>query len=169
MRPTLREGEIPLKKRLALAVWSVSAFCALGLGSQLAFGAPDNQSAAKALVALDTEWSKAAVAKDTDRVVSFYAEDAVAYPPNEPISVGRAAARQVWGRYFSEPTFQISRKTTASGAEKSLGWTSGTYEDSYKGPDGKVVLEKGKYVCIWRKGADGKWKAIRDIWNSDGK
>lgn len=158
-----------MTKRLRLLVWSVSAVCALLLGSHLALGATDDQSAAKALVALDNDWSNAAVAKDIDRVVSFYSEDAVAYPPNEPVAVGRAAARQVWARYLSDPTFQISWKTSASGAEKGLGWTAGTYEDSYKGADGKAVQEKGKYLCVWRKGADGKWKAVRDMWNSDGK
>jgi ketosteroid isomerase-like protein len=27
----------------------------------------------------------------------------------------------------------------------------------------------GKYVCIWAKQADGTWKAIHDIWNTDSK
>jgi ketosteroid isomerase-like protein len=50
-----------------------------------------------------------------------------------------------------------------------LGFTAGTYEDSFKGPDGKLVNEKGKYVCTWRKEKDGTWKAIHDIWNTDSK
>jgi len=44
-----------------------------------------------------------------------------------------------------------------------------TYQDSFKGPEGKTVVENGKYVTVWRKGTDGKWKAIHDIWNSDTK
>jgi ketosteroid isomerase-like protein len=28
---------------------------------------------------------------------------------------------------------------------------------------------KGKYVTVWRKGADGKWKTLHDIWNYDTK
>jgi ketosteroid isomerase-like protein len=44
----------------------------------------------KALI--DNDWSNAAVAKDVDGVAMFYAEDGVAYPPNEPIAVGREAA-----------------------------------------------------------------------------
>ena len=39
--------------------------------------------------------------------------------------------------------------------------------DSSKGSDGKTVAKTGKYVCVWKKEADGKWKAIRDIWNYD--
>ncbi len=50
-----------------------------------------------------------------------------------------------------------------------LGLTAGTYEASFKGPDGRQVSEKGKYVCTWRKQKGGTWKAIHDIWNADAK
>jgi ketosteroid isomerase-like protein len=87
------------------------------------------------------------------------------------LAVGRAAAKKVWAAYFADPSFTISWKTVHAGMSKSgdLGFTTGTYEDSYKAPDGKVVTEKGKYVCIWKKQKDGSWKAIHDIWNSDSK
>ncbi|OHE77895.1 MAG: hypothetical protein A3G75_07630 [Verrucomicrobia bacterium RIFCSPLOWO2_12_FULL_64_8] len=126
---------------------------------------------AKVLVKLDDEWSAAAAKKDVDLVVSFYAEDAIAYPPNEPVAIGRAAARKVWAAYLGDPTFTIFWKTTHAevSASGELGFTAGTYEDSFKGADGKLVTEKGKYLCVWKKGKDGKWKAIHDTWNTDSK
>jgi ketosteroid isomerase-like protein len=126
---------------------------------------------AKVLAKLDDDWSKAAATREAERVASFYDEDAIAYPPNEPMTIGRAAAKKVWAAYFADPSFSISWKTLHAGVAKSgdLGFTTGTYEDSYKGPDGKLVTEKGKYVCIWKKQADGSWKAIHDTWNSDSK
>ena len=48
-----------------------------------------------------------------------------------------------------------------------LSYTTGTYEDSFKGPDGQTVTEKGRYVCVWRKHMDRTWKAIHDIWDTD--
>ena len=104
-------------------------------------------------------------------MASFYAEDAIAYPPNEPVAVGKAAARNVWAAYFADSTFAISWKTTHAGGSRGgdLGFTTGTYEDSFVGPDGNRVLEKGKYVCIWAKQPDGTWKAIHDTWNTDSK
>jgi ketosteroid isomerase-like protein len=126
---------------------------------------------ARALAKLDDDWSKAAATRDAERVAAFYAEDAITYPPNEPMTTGRAAAKKVWAAYFADPTFKISWKTLHAGVSKSgdLGFTTGTYEDSYKGPDGKLVTENGKYVCIWQKQKDGSWKAIHDTWNSDSK
>ena len=124
---------------------------------------------AKDLAKLDDDWSKAAGTKDAERVASFYAEDAIAYPPSEPAAVGRAAAKKVWAAYFADPSFKISWKTTHAEVSGQLGYTAGTYEDSFKGPDGKVVTEKGKYVCTWKKDKSGSWKAIHDIWNTDAK
>ena len=99
----------------------------------------------------------------------FYAEDAIAYPPNEPMAIGKAAAEKVWAAYFADSTYRISWKTTHADVTGALGYTTGTYEDSFKGPDGKAVNGKGKYVCVWRKQSDGTWKALHDIWNTDSK
>jgi ketosteroid isomerase-like protein len=134
-----------------------------------AFAADKSDAAAKALTKLDDDWSKAAATKDADRVASFYADDAIAYPPNAPVSTGRAAAKTVWASFFADKSFSISWKTTHAGASGDLGFTTGTYDLSFNGADGKLVSDKGKYVCIWKKQKDGSWKAIHDMWNSDSK
>lgn len=126
---------------------------------------------AKALVKLDDDWSAAAGARDIERVASFYAEDAMAYPPNEPVAMGRAAAKKVWAELLADPSLAISWKATNAEVSKSgeLAFTSGTYELSVKAPDGKPVVEKGKYLCVWKKDKDGNWKAAHDMWNADSK
>lgn len=142
--------------------------CTFLLSTNVSFaGEPD--AATKALIALDSDWSNAAVARDIDRVASFYADDAAVYPPNAPTVVGRKAAREVWAQMLADPNFKISWKTTSAGVDNNTGFTAGTYEDSLKDADGKTVTETGKYLCVWRKGSDGKWKAIHDMWNSDTK
>lgn len=130
---------------------------------------PDDD--ATALTKLDDDWSAAAATRDADKVASFYAEDANAYPPNEPLAKGRAAARKVWAAYLADASFKISWKTTHAEVAKSgdIGYTVGTYEDSFNGADGMKVSEKGKYLCVWKKQKDGSWKAIQDMWNADSK
>ncbi len=154
---------------LICAVAAAYAFAVVFSGLPT-FGA-EMDANAKALVKLDDDWSKAAATRDVNKVASFYADDAIAYPPNEPAAKGREAAKKVWAAYFAEPTFKISWKATHAEVAKSgdIGFTTGTYEDSFKGPDGKMVSEKGKYVCTWKKQKDGSWKATNDIWNSDAK
>ena len=151
----------------ALSVLVVVTFLAAALPAL----ASDIDANAKALAKLDDDWSRAAVAKDVDRVVSFYSEDAIAYPPQEPAAIGQPAIKKVWAAYFADNSFTISWKTVHVEVAKSgdLGYTTGTYEDSFRGPDGKLVSEKGKYMCTWKKQKDGTWKAIHDMWNSDAK
>jgi ketosteroid isomerase-like protein len=133
--------------------------------------AGDMGADAKVLAKLDDDWSAAAATRDAEKVASFYAEDAVAYPPNEPVCVGRAAARKVWAAYFADPSFKISWKSTHAEVANSgdMGFTSGPYEASYNGADGKMINEKGKFLCVWRKQRDGTWKATHDMWNTDAK
>ena len=138
------------KRLLNFASLAISCAFALVLSSHISV-ADAAVDAARALIAVDADWSNAAIARNVDAVAPFYAEEGVAYPPNEPAAVGRTAARKVWSGYFADPTFQISWKTTQAGVEKNTGWTVGTYQDSFKGPDGKTVVEKGKYVTVWRK------------------
>ena len=112
--------------------------------------AVDTGALAKTLTQLDDDWSKAAGTKDVDRVASFYADDAIAYPPSEPIAAGQPAAKKVWAAYFADSTFAISWKTNHAEVAKSgdLGFTTGTYEASWKRsrwqsghPEGKVPLQ----------------------------
>jgi ketosteroid isomerase-like protein len=159
------------KSTQALIYTVAAAFICAALFTAFPALAADTDANAKVLMKLDEDWSKAAVAKDVDKVASYYADDAVAYPPNAHAAHGREAAKKIWAAYFAEPTFKISWKTTHAEVAKSgdLGFTAGTYEDSFKGPDGKLVNEKGKYVCTWKKQKDGSWKATNDIWNGDAK
>ena len=156
------------KQTLGFAVLCLLCTLTIGLATNISFAKGIDPNA-KALAALDEDWSKAAVARNADKVASFYADDALVYPPKEPLVTGRAAAREVWAKMLADPSFHISWKTVSAGANGDLGYTAGTFEDSYKGPDGKMVNEKGKYLCVWRKGPDGKWKAIHDMWNNDSK
>jgi ketosteroid isomerase-like protein len=36
-----------------------------------------------------------------------------------------------------------------------------------KDPQGNPVADHGKFVEVWKKQADGKWKVVEDIFNSD--
>ncbi len=131
----------------------------------------DTAALAQALTQLDDDWSAAAASRDAAAVGAFYATDAVAYPPGESVAIGQAAAQKVWAAYFADSTFAISWKTERAEVAKSgeMGFTAGTYEDSFRGPDGAMVLERGKYLCVWAKQADGSWKAVQDMWNLDPK
>jgi ketosteroid isomerase-like protein len=155
--------------RFSAVFAAIGAFAVIGFVALPAIAHIDSSPEAKALAKLDDDWSAAAGTRDAKRVASFYADDAIAYPPSAPMAVGKAAAEKVWAGAFADPTYNLSWKTSHAEVVGALGYTSGTYEDSYKGPDGKTVRGTGKYLCVWKKQKDGSWKALHDMWNTDAK
>ena len=143
--------------------------CAV-LISGLSAHAVEFKGEAKVLAQLDDAWSASAGKRDLDLLVSFYADDAVAYPPNDKVASGRAAIRAVWAG-ITDPNYSLSWKATSAGVSNAgeLGFTAGTFLESVKGADGKTSTATGKFLCVWKKQKDGSWKSIHDMWNYDAK
>jgi len=132
--------------------------------------AADTKSAIeKALRDLDAQWSAAAGAKDVDKTVSYYSDDAIVLPPNASAATTKEAIRSAWKEMLTSPGAAVSWKATKIEVAKSgdLACLSGTYEFAINDASGKPVNDHGKYVEVWEKQADGKWKCGTDIWNSD--
>jgi ketosteroid isomerase-like protein len=123
----------------------------------------------QALRDADTAWSKAAGTKDLDKTVSYYADDALVMPPNASAATTKDAIRNVWKDLLASPGLVISWKALKVEVAKSgdIGFLTGAYELTMNDASGKPVLDHGKYVEVWEKQKDGKWKCGADIWNSD--
>jgi ketosteroid isomerase-like protein len=118
----------------------------------------------KAVRDADAEWSKVAGAKDLDKTVAFYADDAIVLPPNEAAVTTKDGIRNLWKGFLDSLT-TISWKTTRVEVSKSgdMACLIGTYEMTMK--DGSK--DKGKYCEVWEKKAGGKWKVATDMFSSD--
>ena len=117
----------------------------------------------QALRDADAQWSKAAGAKDLDKTVSFYADDAVVLPPNQAAVTTKAGIRNLWKGLIDSVT-SVSWTATRVEIAKSgdMACLSGTYELTMN--DG--TKDRGKYCEVWEK-KGGTWKCGTDIWNSD--
>jgi ketosteroid isomerase-like protein len=62
-------------------------------------------------------------------------------------------------------TWQANKVGVAHSAD--LGYTSGTYENTFKDASGNTASDKGKYLTVWKKEANGAWKVLYDMFNSD--
>jgi uncharacterized protein (TIGR02246 family) len=131
--------------------------------------ATDTKGIEQNLRDLDDQWSAAAGAKDLEKTVSFYSEDAIVMPPNASAATSKEAIRKVWQDLLASPGLVIRWKTTKVEVAKSgdLACLSGTYDLTMNDPSGKPINDQGKYVEVWEKQPDGKWKCGTDIWNSD--
>ena len=130
--------------------------------------AADTHAADEAkLRTLDAEWSKAAGAKDVDKTVSYYGDDAQVMPPNSPVLSGKEPIRALWKGMLGAPGFAGGWKATKVEVSGTLGYVTGTYEFSETDAKGKPMTDKGKYVAVFRKQSDGTWKCVADIFNTD--
>ena len=132
--------------------------------------ASDTQAADEsALRKLDDEWSKAAGAKDLEKTVSYYSDDAVVMPQNSPPLVGKESIRQMWKGMMATPGFDGGWKATKLEVAKSgdIAYIYGAYEISEADAAGKPKTDRGKYVEVWKKQTDGSWKCTVDMFSSD--
>jgi ketosteroid isomerase-like protein/quercetin dioxygenase-like cupin family protein len=114
-----------------------------------------------ALLAVDREWSQ--TAKEPEKFLSYFADDATIYAPGAPMVTGADARRQMITEMAAAPGFAMSWTATKAVVAGSgdIGYTAGTYEMTMAGG-----TEKGKYVTTWKK-QNGAWKAVEDIFNAD--
>ena len=117
----------------------------------------------------DSSVSAAIAARDAARTATFYAEDAVIMPVAEPIVEGRAAILEEWRHVFGIPGYASNTRLVASTVSVAgdLGYTRGTYESPMLGPGGERLVEKGKWVSVWRRESDERWHIVVDIFNTD--
>jgi uncharacterized protein (TIGR02246 family) len=116
----------------------------------------------------DAQWSQTAAAGDLEGTVAYYAEDASLLAPNAPIASGKPAIHAMWAGLLGPGTsisWQANRVEVARSSD--LAYIEGTYQLTMKDPQGNPVNDKGKFVEVWKKQSDGKWKVVTDIFNSD--
>jgi len=118
---------------------------------------------------LDAQWSKAAAAKDVERTIAYYSDEAIVLPPNATSAATKDAIRNVWKDMLASPGLAITWKPTKVQIGKSgeMAWVSGTYELTMNDASDKPINDHGKYLEIWEKQSDGNWKCTADMWNSD--
>jgi ketosteroid isomerase-like protein len=140
----------------------------LAAGCNQAPAPVDTKAAEDAVRAADAAQLKAAQALDVAGVVAEYSDDAVVLPPNAPVATDKASITKQWTSMLvpgAQATWAPTKVESSASGE--MVYTQGTYSVTMKGPDGKPASDSGKYLAVWKKQADGSWKNVEDMWNSD--
>ncbi|MFI5142581.1 MAG: YybH family protein [Thermoanaerobaculales bacterium] len=139
----------------------------LAVAAAMAQNAP-KVDAREDLKRVDIEFCKAAAARGLEGWLAYHATDAVIFPAAGPIVSGLAAIKASYAKSGFTPEgltwTPVGADVAASGE---LGYTYGTWEWKGNGPDGKLVVQRGKYATVWKKQADGSWKLVLDIGNEE--
>jgi ketosteroid isomerase-like protein len=71
-----------------------------------------------------------------EKILSYWSDDAVVYPPGVAVVSGKAAIRNYVSANLKTPFFSISWKRA-----------------------------QGRYLTVWRRNGGGPWKCVIDFWN----
>jgi len=152
------------KRVVVLTIFFLVAFCAMGQSKAPAANADEKTIHAEAVA-----WFKAGAAKDAAAFASYYAPDASLLPPGGPMISGKEKILAYWVGFFKQPGLVLSGGPTVIEVAKSgdMACDRGTFKLTVNDAAGKPVTNTGKYVVVWKKQPDGKWKAHADIFNED--
>lgn len=141
----------------------------LGLSACAHTGNGRPADALQAVTAADAALQEAVSDKDLDAILAFYAEDAVLLPAAEPIVVGKPAIRVEWQHILSIPDFQNESALTKIDVSSNgdMAYSMGTYLATMLGEDGTPAAEAGKWLSVWKRQADGSWRVVADMYNTD--
>jgi len=132
---------------------------------------PDTRQAdTQAVKEVEAAWAKDAALKDPARFASYYAVDAAALFPNSQVLTGRDNIQGAVAGMMADPNFALSFQGMQADASKGgdMVYTVGTYFLTMSDPkDKKPITDQGKYMTVYKKQADGTWKAEADSINSD--
>jgi ketosteroid isomerase-like protein len=128
----------------------------------------DSVAEAGKLLQRDAEWAEAASAgKDVDKIVSYWADDAVVIPQGQPMVEGKDAIRGFVTGSLAIPGFRIhwvSDKVSFS-PDGRMAYMRSTNEMTVPGPTGALMTVPGRGITVWRRDPDGQWRCVVDIWN----
>jgi len=163
---------------LVLSILALGAFVCVGCNKEKPADQPPPTNGAKmdtreadlqSIRELERRGREAAEAKDLDRYVSYYADDAVLFWPGAPMVTGRAAIRQFMQVFLSMPASSLSFETSRVEVSRAgdLAYSYGTNKVTLVDPNGKRMKDWGKYLTVYRKQPDGTWKVVADMGNTD--
>jgi uncharacterized protein (TIGR02246 family) len=137
-------------------------------GSVSAMAASDPGIVRQAIEAANAKGADAFSRSDTAGILANFADDAVVMQSGVPMMTGRAAIAQGLAVFLSEGTISDVKFNVSDVIVKDdIAIETGTYEMTLTPKGGKAMPDTGKYITVWKRQADGSWKIIRDISNSD--
>jgi uncharacterized protein (TIGR02246 family) len=127
--------------------------------------APDTRAADEAAIrAVIASWASIVAAKDAAAWAAVYTDDARVYVPGGEVAAGKDAITKSLTGLVAAPGFALTfvpAKITVARAGD-FAYEEGDFAMTMNDKKGKPQTEKGKYVVVWEKQADGKWKALID-------
>jgi len=118
----------------------------------------------------DIDFCAAVAARDVEKFRNFVASNGKFFGGR--VNVGPEEVSKAWAPFFDPKSgYQLiwAPKEVVVSSVGDMGYSLGDYEAKSPAEDGTTTSKHGYYVTIWRKDADGRWRAIIDIGTPPGQ
>ena len=126
----------------------------------------DTASEEAAIRSKEAGWMDAYGKRDANALAAEYADDAALANPGSALATTSEARKAILNGVAADPAFKVDfasdRIIVANSGE--LASSRGHYTMTYTDPGTKQPKsESGSYLTVYRKQADGSWKAVEDF------
>ena len=151
-------------KKTSIALLALTVACAAACAPKV-----NDPADVQAIKDTGPAYDKFANASDAASLASeFYAPDGIRMDPNQPASAGTAAIRATLEKSYAQSTENVRNVIDDVRVAGAFAMAKGTFEGtSTPKAGGAAVPVKGKFVTLYERQANGSWKAVWDIFNSD--
>lgn len=144
---------------VAAALLLISAACTTA-------GSPRIAADRAMIEAAGREFSAAYMRGDIERMMSLYTADAVIFPNNSEMLAGHQALRRYWTLAPDHRVTHHKATATEIRIDGDHAYDYGVFEIAGVRRGESYGPARGKYVIVWKRGADGTWRMHLDIWNN---
>jgi ketosteroid isomerase-like protein len=154
-----------MNKVTPFAIAALAAMTATGCTS----GAKAHADAAgieQSIRAQEAQWQKDYAAKDINALAGHYADDAALGGPGDPLATSDSERRKALQNLIIDPNLKISfgsdRVQVADAGDMAYSRGHYTLQLTDKATN-KPMTSEGSYLTVYKKEADGSWKAVEDF------
>jgi ketosteroid isomerase-like protein len=120
-----------------------------------------------ALRRVSQDWALACNTKQLDDLVDLYIPDATVLRANVPAVRGTAAIREFFFGVLDAGMSEVEMEPVRSELFGDYGYEAGRFKSLVPSSVGKRREERGKYLLMLNRQANGDWKVVADSWSSD--
>ena len=120
-----------------------------------------------ALRKVTQDWALACNVKQLDDLVELYLSDATVLRPNVPAVRGAAAIREFFFGLLDAGMSEVEMDPLRVELFGDFGYEAGRCKSLVPSAAGKRREERGKYLVLLNRQANGEWKILADSWSSD--
>ena len=117
------------------------------------------------LQALNAQWDAAFNAKQANQVAAMYDDAAAVIPAGAAQVSGKAAVLAFWTNTIAQGIIDHKLEMIEAGESGDIAFQRGLWSAAVVNDKGERQVFSGNVHLLYRRQADGSWKALTHIWN----